>query len=1029
MKIKKGPIGFLADEAISSLDESSQKSINVKTTEKDLFNEKITNMQKVRVVHNTSQSRASSNESFNDKYIKWFSEIRNKDIEIAGGKGASLGEMYNNKFPVPPGFVITAQAFNYFIERSDLDKKIDEYLKIDIENTEELNNASKEIREAIEKQDIPLQLRNEVIEAYKLLSTEKINTRGINQNALNILKFSHELIFVSIRSSATAEDLADASFAGQQESFLNVRGEKELIEYVKKCFSSLYTPRAIYYRAKKYHSEKKPSIAVIVQKMINSEKSGVVFSKDPINQNEDILIEAAFGLGEGVVSGRINPDYYAVSRELEIKNIKISNKKIAIVRTAGGKNEIIKLTSEKANSRALTNSEILEIANYAIKLEEHYKKPQDIEFALEDGEVYIIQSRPITTLDKKYEKKTLAGNIILTGLGASPGIGVGVVRVINNLEELTKMKKGDILVTEMTNPDMVVSMQKAIAIVTDEGGITSHAAIVSREMGIPAVIGTQQATKILKDGMKITVDGFNGKIYEGEVAETTISEIKPAVETKRIKLKVILDLPDFAERAASAKIDSVGLLRLEGIIASSGKHPLLYEKENNLEEYSKLLENGIFKIARHFKSIWIRTSDIRTDEFSSLKGSPEREINPMLGFHGIRFSLKHPKILKAELKAIKEVAEIFPEKNFGVMFPQIISVEEVKEARKYFEEFKNQLKTPNIIMGVMIETPAAVQIIENICNEVSFVSFGTNDLTQYTLAVDRGETSVQYLYNDLHQSILSQINKVISVCRAKKVETSICGQAGSKKEMVEFLFRKGINSISVNADAGYEISLFIKQLEDNWEKIRAEKLKENIDKQKQQDKNNQINYKNRFNKRKRWFNRFDKWGKRDEWGKKAEIAEVDFTDQNQVKENQVKTSNDRTNKNKTSEIKVESKEVESKTDKSSSTIPQSSQFVPGSQTPTTNIPSSQISEVTNINNKNNLLNKEKIKISAEREGVDIEEYEPNIGPIEPLDNLDRIKKEAEEIQQERKQETEEELEEKHEAEEKIIAKGERVEEK
>lgn len=756
-------------------------------------------------------------DSDRDDYVKWFSELSNKDIQVAGGKGASLAEMYNSKFPVPPGFIITAQAFDYFLKKMGISERIKNIISvIDMEDTEELQRKSREIRDLIESQKLPKELESEIIESYKILSSEKIDTRGVSQDALNILKHSQEPIFVSVRSSATTEDLADASFAGQQESFLNVKGDTKLIENVKKCFSSLYTPRAIYYRHKKGFDNSNALLAVVVQKMIDSQKSGVIFSKDPVGDSEYILIEAVFGLGEGIVSGRIKPDDYIVSRDLKIKDIRLNDKKIALVRTSSGDNGVVKLNPEKSKSQVLTNGQILELANHALRLEEHYGKPQDIEFAIDTERTYIVQSRPITTLGgEKKKTKVLSGKILLEGLGSSPGVGVGVVKLIKSMSDLNKIKKGDILVTEMTNPDMVVAMQKSVAIVTDEGGVTAHASIVSRELGIPAVVGTEKATSVLKDGMKITVDGTNGKVYEGEVGETTIVEIKKALSTNRIKLKVIVDMPESAERASKSGIEYVGLTRLEGIIASSGKHPLYYEKNNSLKDYTELLAKALDKIASHFKSMWIRTSDIRTDEFSELEGAPVKEMNPMLGLHGIRFSLKHPKIFEAELLAIKKVAEKHPEKKFGIMFPQVILIDEVKKAKEYFNKFK----TKNMEFGVMIETPAAVQIIEDICREkVDFISFGTNDLTQFTLAVDREEEDVQYLYNELNPAIFYQIKRVIGTCRRFKVETSICGQAGSKKEMAEFLFRKGINSISVNADAAYDVSVLINKMEEEWEK-------------------------------------------------------------------------------------------------------------------------------------------------------------------------------------------------------------------
>ena len=784
---------------------------------------------------NVKRSEKGQKLDFSDKYIKWFSELGKEDVQIAGGKGANLGEMFNNKFPVPPGFVITSEAFSFFI--SDVRNKIkDTIIGIDFENTEELQEKTKQIRELIISQKIPDELKQEILEDYHILGGEEINEKAVSQDALNILKNSQEPIFVSVRSSATTEDLADASFAGQQQSFLNIKGDYELIEHVKKCFASLYTARAVYYRHKKGFSEDEALLAVVVQKMVDSEKSGVVFSKDPISLEDNVIVEAVFGLGEGIVSGKIQPDHYTIKGDnpesLDVEKVNVANKKIAIVRSSSGENKTVKLSEDKSKEQVLSKGMILEIANQALRLEEHYQKPQDIEFAIEHEKLYIVQSRPVTTKGKAVEG-SLSGNVLLEGLGASPGIGVGNVRLVKTMEDLSKIKKGEVLVTEMTNPDMVVSMQKSVAIITDEGGMTSHAAIVSREMGIPAIVGTSTATETLQEGQRITVDGSSGKVYEGQVAETRMVEVKPAVETK-IRLKLIIDLPDFAERAAESKLEYIGLMRLEGIIASMGKHPLQYEREDKLEDYKELLKEGISKISKPFKSIWIRSSDLRSDEYGSLKGAMQEEINPMLGFHGIRFSLKYSKIFEAELQAIKEVAEKNSDKEYGVMFPQIISIDELKKAKEIFNKFK----TNNMKVGAMIETPASVEIIDDICNEVDFVSFGTNDLTQYTLAVDRGEDSVQELYDDSHPAVLSQIKRVINACKGK-IEVSICGQAGSKEEMVEFLLKQGIDSISVNADAAERISKFVQNLEgkikqEPKEVEKAREERKQFDKRKQQ---------------------------------------------------------------------------------------------------------------------------------------------------------------------------------------------------
>ncbi len=413
-------------------------------------------------------------------------------------------------------------------------------------------------------------------------------------------------------------------------------------------------------------------------------------------------------------------------------------------------------------------------------------------------------------------------------------------------------------------------------------------------------------------------------------------------------------------------------MRLEGIIAGSGKHPLYYEKNNELEIYKKLLITGISKISKYFNYIWIRTSDIRTDEFSTLKGAPEREINPMLGFHGVRFSLKYPNILKAELEAVKEIAENYPDKKFGIMFPQIISIDEVIECKKYF----NEIKTDNMEFGVMIETPASVQIIEDISNEVDFISFGTNDLTQFTLAVDRGEDSVQYLYNELHPAIFSQIKKVIDVCRRKKVETSICGQAGSRKEMVEFLFRKGINSITVNADVAYDVSKLINQLDLEWKNRKEENLNYNnkFDNSKKYENSSKDQRVFKLNRKYHKDNKWDKKRKWNKWDKKGSFsADELFTDKNKRENNK-------------------------DTQKFDNNI-------------------SQYEKTENIDDNSGILNKKDIQYEAEiNENYNDKSTQDT---IESLDDLDRIEKRSEEITEKIRKDNIEKLENKYNDENKI----------
>jgi len=743
--------------------------------------------------------------------IKWFSELDKDSGLVAGGKGANLAEIYNLKIPVPPGFVITAQAYDYFIEHSGLKEKIKHLLsKINYEDTQLLNDITEQIRNLIVESKFPKDMEEEILDAYESLGAADLS--AAEGTALDILSKGQEPIFVAVRSSATTEDLAEASFAGQQDSFLNVKGEQELLTNIRKCLASLFTSRATYYRNKQGFRDAHASLAVVIQKMVDSTKSGVIFSKDPSYRNDHIVMEAVWGLGEGIVSGTITPDKYVISKNLEIIDIKIADKKIALTRNSSGKKETIKLREEKSKQQVLTKNEVIRLSELALQLEEHYKKPQDIEFAIEGNEIYIVQTRPITTIEKRINVKVenITGEIILEGLAASPGIASGIVRIIQDLKDLPKIKQGDILVTKMTNPDMVVSMQKSAAIVTDDGGLTAHAAIVSREMGIPAIVGTDDATTKLKDGDIITVDGFSGKVYKGKVAETHKKEVGLVTANTRTKIKVMVDLPSFAERASKTGIRSVGLTRMEGIIAESGKHPNYFLGKGNIKDYEEIIFKGVNQIAKYFDEIWVRTSDIRSDEFSNLEGAPkEKEANPMLGFHGIRFSLKNPKILEAELNALKRVSE--SGKEIGVMLPQVILVEEVQKVK----EMLNKINFKNAKLGVMIETPAAVQIINQLCDEgINFISFGTNDLTQYMLAVDRGNDEVQDLYNEMHPAVLYQLRYVIRVCKRRNVKSSICGQAGSKKEMVKFLVEEGIDSISVNADAAAEIATYVKELEE-----------------------------------------------------------------------------------------------------------------------------------------------------------------------------------------------------------------------
>jgi len=772
----------------------------------------------------TLQSDDSSNESENNntsklkeipssKNVLWLSQIHKEDVPIVGGKGASLGEMFNADFPVPDAFVITAQAFKEFLSRIK-SQVLSIISTIEFNNTQDLEEKARKIREIVVQAEMPEYLSEEITKAYEHIGKDKTGS--------GLFRIS-EPIFVAVRSSATAEDTGDTSFAGQQETFLNMKGIDQVLEAVKKCWASLYTARSLFYRYNNHINEEDMLIAVVVQKMVNSEKAGVMFTSNPLNNNRDeIIIEAVFGLGEGIVLGMIEPDNYAINKETEqIKEKRIGQKKLAYTRDSSGKTIKKQLHEAFIEKEVLYSHELKTLIKEAKKIEEHYQFPQDIEYAIEGGNVYITQSRPITTLNKSVSgtEQKISGKLILDGLAASHGVSSGKVKIIHDLKELYKVQSGDILVTKMTNPDMVVSMQKASGIVTDEGGATCHAAIVSRELGIPCIVGTKKATEVLKEGQLITVDGTNGKVYEGSNQQVIQQEKANAVHIKHVEhkegrplVKVNCDLPDVAQKAAATGAEGVGLIRIEFIIAEGGVHPAGYLKEGKLQDYTNLLAENIGKIAEAFKGkpVWVRTSDIRTDEYKTLKGAENepKEDNPMLGWHGIRRSLDQPEILEAEFKAIKKIHERGL-KNVGIMLPFVIRVDEIKKAKEICKK-AGLVPQKDVEFGVMVETPASCMKIDEFCKEgIDFISFGTNDLTQLTLGIDRNNEALASRFSELNTGVLKLLEHVILECKKHNVKTSICGQAASNPRMASFLTQKGISSLSCNIDAVQEIMALV----------------------------------------------------------------------------------------------------------------------------------------------------------------------------------------------------------------------------
>jgi pyruvate,water dikinase len=771
--------------------------------------------------------------------VLWLKDVKKSDIAIAGGKGANLGELIRAHFPVPNGFIVTAKAYFEFLEQNNLKELIEKKIEtLDVDNTKELKKVTAEIRKMILNAKMSEELKNKIIKYYSTLGSQRLAWLT-----------SSELPFVAVRSSATAEDLPGASFAGQQETFLNVHGKEELLHAIQQCWASLFTARATYYRRKKGFKTSEVGIAVVVQKMVNSEAAGVMFTAEPTSGDRSkLVIEAAFGLGESVVSGKVTPDEYTVDKAtMRILEKRIGKQEWKIIRK-GRRNEKVMLTEQEAMKQKITDEHIIELARLGIRIEKHYGAPQDIEWALEGGELYIVQSRPITTLqaEKRAKKKgkkegTLKpkagklGKLLVEGIGASPGTVSGPVKVVPSIKDIGKVKEGDILVTRMTSPDWVPIMRKSKAIITDEGGKTCHAAIVSRELGIPCVVGTYKATKVLKDHMMVTVDGAKGKVYEGAITEPVKEEraqevmVASAEQLKELfgeedktalkalellltnatKVKVNVALPEAAKRAAATGAEGVGLLRAEHMITESGKHPAEYIREGKVRELIEQVKKGILAVAKEFegKPVWYRTFDARTDEFENLKGGEKepKESNPMLGWHGIRRDLDQPELLKAQFIAIKELREE-GYKNVGIMLPFVQSCKEVREAKKIAEECGLDVNAPDLQFGVMVETPAAALTIDQIIEEgIDFISFGTNDLTQLTLGIDRNNELIQKHFNELHPAVLRQIKDVIEKCKKAGVETSICGQAGSNPAMVKLLVRWGIDSVSANIDAVQKI--------------------------------------------------------------------------------------------------------------------------------------------------------------------------------------------------------------------------------
>ncbi|HOS81196.1 MAG TPA: phosphoenolpyruvate synthase [Methanolinea sp.] len=727
--------------------------------------------------------------------ILWLEEIRKEDIAAVGGKGASLGEMSAIGLPVPRAFVVTSHAFRQFLVETGLEKTLfSELERLDVENSAELENAAEKAKQAVLKAKMPASIKQKIRDAYR--------------------KMDNGRMVVAVRSSATAEDLPDASFAGQQETYLNISGEKNLIDAVQRCWASLYGARAIYYRAKQGFDHRSVNIAVVVQELVRSEKAGVMFTSHPVTGEDVSIIEGSWGLGESVVSGSVSPDKYVFDmRTGKVVDRLISNKRFQIVSDGDHGTKTVEVPKELQDAPLLSDEEVAKLAKYGKIAENHYGVPQDVEWAIVGNTIYILQSRPITTIRTGKREESGAGRagtqtIILKGQGASPGIASGRVVIIHDARDAGKVKEGDILVTRMTNPDMVPAMRRVAAIVTDEGGMTCHAAIVSRELGTPAVVGTKTATQVLKPGQLVTVDGEKGFIYEGEVdiprekPEKVVSAgFAPIITATSVKVNV--SMPEAAERAAATGADGVGLLRIEHLILGLNKTPGWFIANGREEEFIQELYNGIKTVLDAFygKPVWVRTLDAPTDEFRNMAGGEDEPVehNPMLGWRGIRRDLQSPDQFRLQVEAFRRLWEQGYD-NLGIMFPMVSHPSEFIRAREMMRKWG--VDVDKVTLGVMIEIPSSAILIEDFIRAgIRFASFGTNDLVQYTLAIDRNNQNVASMYEPKHPAVLALIDSAIRCCRKHGVEISICGQAGSEPPMVRWLVEHGITSVSANIDA------------------------------------------------------------------------------------------------------------------------------------------------------------------------------------------------------------------------------------